>query len=265
MIARPSLQCDIGTMGKLERGSRSSGIIRIALVAVAVLVASIQASVAFAQTRVIAVGDLHGDYDAWTAIARASGLVDANGHWAAGRTTLVQLGDILDREPDSLKIVRSLQQLQLEAPRSGGHVFVVLGNHEAMNLLGDFRYTTPGEFVAFADPQSSARRDQYYASIKSTVEAATHAQNPALLPSQIREQWMADHPLGWIEHEKAWSPSGARGRWATNNPAIVKGRPDALCPRWTQRGIFQAVTRRNQPPRENRNGRRRQWTIDNPL
>ena len=42
------------------------------------------------------------------------------GHWGGGKTILVQLGDITDRAPDSLKIVRSLQQLQKEAPRKGG-------------------------------------------------------------------------------------------------------------------------------------------------
>src|SRR5690242_3878442 len=78
---------------------------------------SAPASAAAAQPpRIIAVGDLHGDYDAWTAIARAAGVIDARGHWAGGNTTLVQLGDITDRWADSLKIVRNLQQLQKEAP-----------------------------------------------------------------------------------------------------------------------------------------------------
>src|SRR5579872_5104599 len=85
--------------------------------------------------RIVAVGDLHGDYSAWQDIARGSGLIDAKGHWAAKDTILVQMGDITDREPDSLKIIRSLQQLQREAPRKGSKVYVILGNHEAMNLL----------------------------------------------------------------------------------------------------------------------------------
>jgi len=168
--------------------------------------------------RIVAVGDLHGDFQAWTAIARAAGMIDAGGHWAGGKTTLVQLGDILDRQPDSLQIVRNLQQLQAEAPRAGGRVIVVLGNHEAMNLLGDFRYTTPGEFAAFADDRSPARREQYYLRIVKQLAAA----NPQAQPSQIREAWMAQHPLGWVEHKAAWSPSGELGRWAARNPAIAK-------------------------------------------
>ena len=198
-------------------------IVRTAAVALAALLAmAAPADAAKPPQRIVAVGDLHGDYAAWLDIARAAGLIDGAGHWAGGKTTLVQLGDILDREPDSLKIVRSLQQLQKEAPRRGGRVVVVLGNHEAMNLLGDFRYTTPGELAAFATPDSAAVRDRVYEQNRSAIEAAAHASNAALTPQQIREAWMAEHPLGWVEHKLAWSPTGELGRWATRNPAVVK-------------------------------------------
>ncbi|MEA3066611.1 MAG: hypothetical protein QOK41_18 [Sphingomonadales bacterium] len=172
--------------------------------------------------RIVAVGDLHGDYQAWQDIARGAGIIDARGHWAGGRTILVQLGDVADRAPDSLKIVRSLQLLQKEAPRAGGKAIVVLGNHEAMNLLGDFRYTTPGEYAAMVDGQSAARRDRVYDSNRVQLEAFYRTRDPKLTPEQIRASWMAEHPLGWVEHKLAWSPSGELGKWATRNPAIVK-------------------------------------------
>lgn len=172
--------------------------------------------------RIVAVGDLHGDYSAWMDIAHAAGLVDAADHWAGGKTILVQLGDIADRGPDSLKIVHSLQQLQAEAPRAGGRVVVVLGNHEAMNLLSDFRYTTPGEYAAFVDRRSPARREQLYMRLRKQLEASARTANPNVLPSQVREEWLAKTPLGWIEHQKAWSRSGELGKWATRNPAIAK-------------------------------------------
>jgi hypothetical protein len=170
----------------------------------------------------VAVGDLHGDYDAWMAIARAAGLVGVDGRWTGGRTALVQLGDVTDRGADSLKIIRSLQQLQKEAPRSGGEVVVVLGNHEAMNLLGDLRYTTPGEFAAFADDRSPARRERVYMANRQKLEAAARATNPNIQPSQVRDQWLSVTPLGWVEHRVAWSPTGELGRWATRNPAAMK-------------------------------------------
>jgi len=208
-------------MGAVAVRSPLERLIRIALLALAALLDCTPASAA-PPSRIVAVGDLHGDYQAWQAIARAAGLVDAGGHWAGGRTTLVQIGDILDRQPDSLRIVRSLQQLQAEAPRAGGRVVVVLGNHEAMNLLGDFRYTTPGEYAAFVDGRSAARREQYYAQISKQLEAQAKAVNPQAQPTQVHDAWLAQHPLGWVEHKAAWSPAGELGRWAARNPAIVK-------------------------------------------
>ena len=147
--------------------------------------------------------------------------MDPRGHWAGGNTILVQLGDVTDRGPDSLKIVRSLQQLQKEAPRKRGRVIVVLGNHEAMNLLGDFRYTTPGEYAAFVDGQSAARRDRLYELNKAAVEAAYRAKDPRVTSEAIKQAWLADKPLGWVEHKLAWMPSGELGQWAVHNPAVV--------------------------------------------
>ncbi len=188
------------------------------------LLAALTSSAANTATppRIIAVGDLHGDYQAWLAIARASGVMEPANHWAGGKTILVQMGDITDREPDSLQIIRSLQQLQREAPRKGGKVVVILGNHEAMNLTGDYRYTTPGEFAAFVDSGSAARRDRVYEANRSRIEVAARATDPKLSPEAIRQAWMAEHPLGWVEHKLAWSPSGELGQWATQNPAILK-------------------------------------------
>ena len=207
----------VGARSPLER------IIRVALLALAGVLFFVPSAAPAAQPqRIVAVGDLHGDYQAWVTIARAAGVMDGAGHWAGGKTTLVQLGDILDREPDSLKIVRSLQQLEKEAPRAGGRVVVVLGNHEAMNLLGDFRYTTPGEFAAFAGPNSAAIRDRVYDQNRAVIEKAAQASNPSPTAQQIRAAWMAQHPLGWVEHKLAWSPSGELGRWATRNAALVK-------------------------------------------
>jgi hypothetical protein len=172
--------------------------------------------------RIVAVGDLHGDYSAWQDIARDAGLIDARGHWAGGKTVLVQMGDITDRGPDSLKIVRSLQQLQKEAPRKAGKVIVVLGNHEAMNLLGDFRYTTPGEFAAFTDADSATRRDKLYELNRAAIETAYRAKDPKLTPQQIRNAWIQVTPLGWVEHRLAWAPSGELGKWAGRNPAVLR-------------------------------------------
>lgn len=211
-------------MAREASGIRFAQFLRIAVLAIAAAWTAngVPTRAEPALPKIIAVGDLHGDFGAWQDIERGAGLVDVAGHWIAGKTILVQMGDITDREPDSLKIIRSLQQLQREAPRKGGRVYVILGNHEAMNLLGDNRYTTPGEYAAFVDSQSEARRDRIYEVNRATIEASYKSQTPSVGPSQARSLWLAAHPLGWAEHRLAWGPSGELGQWARSNPAILK-------------------------------------------
>ena len=220
-------QSDTLRCGVLEGGAplfhrfvRSAALL-LALLAL-LPVRSLAAQAARPPQRIVAVGDLHGDYAVWLAIARAAGLVDEQNRWSGGNATLVQLGDVTDRGADSLRIIRSLQQLQREAPAAGGRVIVVLGNHEAMNVVGDLRYVTPGEFAAFADSRSPARRERVYIASRQKLETAARATNRGMLPSQVREQWLARTPLGWVEHRTAWSPQGELGRWAAANPAVVK-------------------------------------------
>ena len=113
-------------MSEGSRTARLKRMFRIAKMALAALYGIMTASAAAekAPDRIVAVGDLHGDYDAWQAIARDAGLIDAKGHWAGGTTILVQMGDVSDRWADSLKIIRSLQQLQKEAPHKGGNCVI---------------------------------------------------------------------------------------------------------------------------------------------
>jgi len=99
--------------------------------------------------RIVAVGDIHGDCDQFDKALRAAKVIDADGDWAAGKTHLVQTGDVLDRGPDSRKAMDLLMKLQRQAAAAGGAVHVLIGNHEAMVLLGDWRYVHPGEIKAF--------------------------------------------------------------------------------------------------------------------
>jgi hypothetical protein len=202
----------------LQRILRSVGIMLGAIL----LCAGLAGAQAPPQQRIVAVGDLHGDYRVWTDIARAAGVIDSSGRWAGGNTVLVQLGDVVDRGPDSLKIIRSLQHLQAEAPRSGGQVVVVLGNHEAMNLLGDFRYTSAGEYAALADGHSAERRAEAYSAYRDRIEAAYRARDPKVSAAAIRDEWFKETPLGWVEHNAAWKPDGELGAWARRNPAVAR-------------------------------------------
>jgi hypothetical protein len=156
--------------------------------------------------RVVAIGDLHGDYGNYLATLQAAGLVDRKGKWSGGETHLVQTGDVPDRGPDTLKILEHLDKLARQAERKGGRVHSLIGNHEAMNVYGDLRYVHEGEYQAFVTRNSEALRDRYYALYLQALEQ----QDPegfAALPADYREKWNAEHPLGWVEHRQAWDPA----------------------------------------------------------
>jgi hypothetical protein len=95
--------------------------------------------------RVVAVGDVHGDYEQFVKALRAGEVVDEKNDWIAGKTHLVQTGDVLDRGPDSRKAIDLLMKLEGQAAKAGGAVHALIGNHEAMVLMGDWRYLNPDE------------------------------------------------------------------------------------------------------------------------
>jgi hypothetical protein len=171
--------------------------------------------------RIVAIGDLHGDFAAWRDIARAAGLIDDKGRWSGGRTVLVQTGDAVDRGPDSLKIIQDLMRLQGEAKRAGGQVIALVGNHEAMNMTDDLRYVSAGDYAAFTDKNSAALREKVYTTNKTAIEAAYRRRDATLTSDAIKAAWMAATPLGMIEHQAAWHPKGKIGRWVISNPAVV--------------------------------------------
>ncbi|KHN40111.1 Hypothetical protein glysoja_009488 [Glycine soja] len=98
--------------------------------------------------RILAVGDLHGDLKQARSALEMAGVLSSDGRdlWTGGETVLVQLGDILDRGEDEIAILSMLRSLDRQAKEKGGAVFQVNGNHETMNVEGDFRYVESGGF-----------------------------------------------------------------------------------------------------------------------
>jgi hypothetical protein len=99
--------------------------------------------------RVVAIGDLHGDFYATRAALRLAGAIDGSDRWSGGKLVVVQTGDQLDRGDGEREIVDLFERLSREAASAGGAVIALNGNHETMNVQGDFRYVTPAGFHAF--------------------------------------------------------------------------------------------------------------------
>lgn len=99
--------------------------------------------------QLFAVGDVHGQYEAFVRILRHAKLVDAQLNWCGGRNRLLQIGDILDRGPHPKEVDALLDKLQPQAAAEQGEVIRLVGNHEAELLLGNFMIT--------AEPRTEAR------------------------------------------------------------------------------------------------------------
>ncbi|GET90941.1 serine/threonine phosphatase, putative [Leishmania tarentolae] len=109
------------------------------LLSTALIVAAFAIVLSAEARRLVAVGDLHGDYEQSVAVLRLAGLIDNSNHWIGEDALLVQLGDILDVGPDDIVIIRLLMRLQQEAQSKGGDVIELLGNHELRNFRGDYK------------------------------------------------------------------------------------------------------------------------------
>lgn len=174
--------------------------------------------------RVVAVGDIHGEFEGFTSILRASELIDDSNRWIGGTAILVQTGDYMDRGPDVRKVMDLLMNLQDQAAADGGQVIVLMGNHESMNLLCDYRDVTDEIFASFATDESDKLREEAYKSWVQWMKdlARTRGQVPPKLGKDKKEAWMKEHPPGYIEYERAIGPNGVYGKWLLDRPVAAR-------------------------------------------
>lgn len=167
-------------------------------------------------TRVVAIGDLHADLDNAEQALRLAGLVDEGGSWIAGETTFVQTGDVFDRGPDSRAIYERLRALQAEAEQAGGRVVLLLGNHEVMNLQGDWRYVHPGDVEAFGglEPRKAALApDGAWGQWLSGLDAVAVVDDTVFVHGGVAPAW-AEHGVEALNaqvHSALRSPSEVVG------------------------------------------------------
>jgi hypothetical protein len=104
----------------------------------------------------VAIGDLHGDLENARAVLQEAGLADANGHWSGGAAIFVQTGDVVDRGSDGHAVIALLKGLVPEAAAAGGKAVLLLGNHEVMNMVGDWRYVSEADLAGYGGPAKRA-------------------------------------------------------------------------------------------------------------
>ncbi|HZL96764.1 MAG TPA: metallophosphoesterase, partial [Vicinamibacterales bacterium] len=163
--------------------------------------------------RVVVIGDVHGAYAPLVELLQAIGMIGPDLAWSGGDAHLVSVGDLLDRGPDARKVLDLVMRLQREAVAVGGRVHMVLGNHELMNLLGDLRYVTAGDYAAYAAEETPAVRAAAFAALAATV---AEGDSP---PTQ--EAFDNAYPPGYFARQADFAASGRYGSWLLSLPAIL--------------------------------------------
>lgn len=177
-----------------------------------------------APTRVVAIGDVHGSFSGLVSVLKAAGLIDAANRWSGGTATLVQTGDLTDRGADVRDVLDLMMALDRDAPKAGGRVEALLGNHEMMNLLGELRDATPEICARFADAKSTATREDAWKDYERLARARNRErpdESPAAFP-RTREGFMAAYPPGCIEYRVALGPRGSYGKWLRSQPIAAE-------------------------------------------
>jgi hypothetical protein len=164
--------------------------------------------------RVIAVSDIHGEYDGMVRTFSNAGVIDDELAWAAGDAHLVITGDLLDRGPDSRKVMDLIMRLEGEAAVAGGEVHQLVGNHEVMNLAGDLRYVSVREYAAFSEDEDEEDRERWFQHFRSSqLSEADEA--------TLREAFNQKAPPGFFGHRRAFRADGYYGKWLLDKPLMI--------------------------------------------
>jgi len=166
--------------------------------------------------RIVALGDVHGRYGELVLALKSTGLVDEELAWTGGKDHLVLCGDLINRGHHDRPVLDLARRLQREAESAGGRVHVVLGNHEVMNLVRNFRYVSESGFAAFASEERDKDRQREWKEYRKM--GANKKTDEALLEAAFVE----DYPPGYFGRERAFSLKGDYGKWLIEQPAVIK-------------------------------------------
>lgn len=104
--------------------------------------------------RIIVIGDIHGDIRRFKNILIDANIINNDLEWIANppETIIIQLGDQIDSlnrlTTENWEVLKDYEmiyfteQLNMIARSKGGYCISLIGNHELMNIIGDFSYVS---------------------------------------------------------------------------------------------------------------------------
>lgn len=94
----------------------------------------------YSSGKIFVVSDVEGNFPFFEKLLKSNKIIDDKFNWTFGNNHLVLLGDFFDRGTQVFESLWLIYKLEAEAEKQGGKVHFILGNHDIMNLEGDFRY-----------------------------------------------------------------------------------------------------------------------------
>jgi hypothetical protein len=193
-------------------------------------------------SRVVAVGDLNGAAGVLRTILLAMEVVDGRHRWCAQPGThLIQIGDVFNRGATGREAFLWLEELARQAPRRGGRVTRLLGNHEVYMALKVHAFSNEEEQLSFAT--ASERREWPERVREEEKRMLGEMEDEVILPLEPRSQlWRMRHAPGRQAMLRAFSPRGRIGRQIRRLPVAVAAEGCVfvhapLTPRWAELGV----------------------------
>lgn len=174
--------------------------------------------------RVIAIGEVQCAANTVTSLLRGLGVIDEQKHWSGGDTILVQTGDLMDGGEDLRSTLDLFMRIQDEAAAAGGRVVVLMGNHEVMNIVGELGSVNYMTYGQFAGPDAESRQRQAFDDyVALRQRRAKDIDGPEFIAdANLEIEWMAAHPLGWVEYVESMRPDGEYGGWLRTLPVATE-------------------------------------------
>ncbi|KAF7816166.1 shewanella-like protein phosphatase 1 [Senna tora] len=184
--------------------------------------------------RIVAVGDLHGDLRQTRSALEMAGVLSSDDQnlWTGGETVLIQLGDILDRGEDEIAILSLLRSLDIQAREKGGAVFQVNGNHETMNVEGDFRYVESGGFDESNDflEYINESEDNWEETLAGWIDVSERWKDDGRMSNSYWGPWnLVKRQKGIISRSILFRPGGSLACELARHPVVLKVNDWVFC------------------------------------
>jgi hypothetical protein len=89
-------------------------------------------------------------------------------------------------------------------------------------MLRDLRYVSSGEYAAFRSVESEQVRERHYLAVMTDAATRAKGAGQEFDEPAFRTAFLNLTPLGWVEMQVAFGPTGEYGRWLRERDTMVK-------------------------------------------